>query len=225
MATKYGTPTELRSHMNKTLTADDDVLEAILEAASRNIDRACNRPDGFIADTVASARRYAGTGKPYIYIDECISVTTVEVKDSATDDDYDTWTTADWIAASGDPQAPDYNSLPYDMLVVDPTGDESVFTSGKYTTRGGFRPLTDVHRGVPTVRITARWGYSETAPVDVKLACLMQSARWYKRFQSAMSDTLASGELGMLLYRQSLDPDIQRLLVDGRYIKPTTGRR
>jgi hypothetical protein len=46
----------------------------------------------------------------------------------------------------------------------------------------------------------------------------MQSARWYKRLQGAMSDALASGELGMLLYQKSLDPDIRRILVDGRYI-------
>jgi hypothetical protein len=221
----YATAADLRARLQKTSTDEDDVLTALIAAAERNINRACNRPDGFVADAIASARKYAGSGKPYQYIDECISVSAVAVKESATDDDYTDWTSADYIEASGDPEYPDYNSLPYDLLVVDPTGDESVFASGKYTTRGGFRPLTDVSRGVPTVQVTAKWGYSEDVPYDIKEACLMQAARWYKRFEGSMSDALASGELGTLLYRQSLDPDIRRLLVDGRYVKPTTGRR
>ncbi|KPJ77286.1 MAG: hypothetical protein AMJ81_00045 [Phycisphaerae bacterium SM23_33] len=221
----YATAVELRARIDKTSAADDATLTALIAAAERNINRACNRPDGFEADATASARIYAGTGRPYLYIDECVSVTLVEVKDSAADDDYEAWAAADWIACSGDPQAPDFNSTPYDMVMVDPTGDYSVFTSGKYTSKGGFRPLTDVSRGAPTCRITARWGFAASVPYDIKEAALMQSSRWYKRFQSAMSDVLASSELGTLLYRQSLDPDIRRLLIDGRYVKPTVGRR
>jgi len=221
----YGTAADLRARIDKDATADDDVLDALIAAASRNIDRATNRLDGFIADITATARIYAGSGKPYQYIDECVSITTVAVKESATDDDYTSWTTADWIACSGDPEAPNFNDFPYDMVMVDPTGDESVFTSGRYTTRGGFRPLTDIHRGVPTVQITARWGYSVDVPDDIREAALMQAARWYKRNQSAMADVLASGELGQLMYRKALDPDIRRLLIDGRYMKPVVGRR
>jgi len=78
---------------------------------------------------------------------------------------------------------------------------------------------------VPTVQITARWGFATEVPIDIKEAAIMQAARWYKRLQSAMADVLASGELGQLLYRKSLDPDIRRLLVDGRYVKPVVGRR
>lgn len=221
----YATPQELRSFTNKASTASDIDLTTILSAAENNIDRACNRPDGFIAVTTATARIYAGSGKPYQWIDECISVSTVEVKDSATDDDYDEWAATDYIEFSGDPEDPNFNVTPYTGLMVDPTGDESVFTSGKYTTRGGFRPLTDVHRGVPTVRVTARWGYAATVPDDIKAACLAQAARWYKRFEGSFSDVLASGELGMLMYQKSLDPDIKRLLVDGRYVKPSIGGR
>lgn len=221
----YATAAELRSRIDKTSTADDAVLTALIAAAENNINRATNRPDGFEADTSASARRYAGSGKPYQFIDECVEITLVEVKDSATDSTYDSWISADWIACSGDPEYPNFNDLPYDMVMVDPTGDESIFSTGKYTTRGGFRPLTDVHRGVPTVRITAKWGFSVAVPDDIREACLMQSARWYKRFEGAMSDALASGELGMLLYRQTLDPDIRRILIDGRFMKPNTGRR
>jgi len=219
----YGTATELRERIDRTATADDATLTTIIRAASRNINLACNRPDGFIATTVAEARLYAGSGMPYQLIDECIAVTTVEVKNSADDDDYDEWNTGDWIAYSGDHRWPDFNRLPHDGVMVDPTGDESLFTSGEYVTRGGFRPIVDVARAVPTVRITARWGYSEQIPEDIKEAALMQSARWYKRYQSAMSDTLASGELGMLLYQKELDPDVRRILNGGRYVKPAVG--
>jgi hypothetical protein len=223
MATKYATPAELRARIGKTATADDDVLEAILEAASRNIDRACNRPDGFRA-TVAAARLFTGLGKPYLYIDECIAISLVEVKDAPSDTTYTAWNTTDWIACRGDPRSPDFNSLPKDLLMVDPSGDESYFTQGTITTRGGY-PTQDVAHGTPTVRVTATWGFSATAPVDIKEAALMQAARWFKRFQSAMADVLASGELGTLLFRLSLDPDIRRILVDGRYVRPTIGRR
>lgn len=221
----YATIAELKAEINKTDAGDDASLQRILDAAERNINRAVNRPDGFVADTVASARIWAGSGKPYQYIDECVEVTLVAVKESATQDAYTSWNDADWIAASGDPRSPNYNDLPYDLLVVDPTGDESIFTRGDYVTRGGFRPLTEWSRGVPTVSVSARWGFATTVPDDIKEAAIMQAARWYKRLQSAMSDTLASGELGTLLFRKSLDPDIRRILVDGRYMKPALGRR
>jgi len=183
----------------------------------------------------ANARYYVGSGKSFQWIDECVSVTAVAVKDSASDDEdsYVAWTVgtvgttteADVFPATGDPAMPDYMATPHTLLVVGANGDYSTFTGGGFTSRGGFRPLTTVSRGLPTVEVSGRWGYATTVPDDIKEACLMQAARWYKRFQSAMSDTLASAELGTLLYRQSLDPDIRRLLVDGRYVKPTVGRR
>jgi hypothetical protein len=222
----YATPEELRAHINKSSTDDDvSVLTPLLSAAETTINRFCNRPDGFLADTVACARRYAGSGKPYQFIDENVSITLVEVKNAPTSDTYDSWATTDWIAAKGEPNYPNYNALPYDLLIVDPTGDEEIFYSGLYTTRGGFRPVTEISRGVPTVRITALWGFAVSTPDTIKEACIMQSARWYKRLEGAMADALASGELGSLLYRQSLDPDIKTILVKGRYVKPTTGRR
>jgi hypothetical protein len=199
MARMYGTASELRARIDKTSTADDSVLESLIRAATRNIDRACNRPDGFVADMAANARYYVGSGKSFQWIDECVSVTAVAVKDSASDDEdsYVAWTVgtvgttteADVFPATGDPAMPDYTTTPHTLLVVGANGDYSTFTGGSFTSRGGFRPLTTVSRGLPTVRVTARWGYAASVPEDVKEAALMQSARWFKRFQSAMSDT------------------------------------
>jgi hypothetical protein len=221
----YATAEELRAQFNKTSTAKDVTLTALLSAAELTINHFCNRPDGFEADTATSTRIYAGSGKPYQFIDETVEITLVEVKDSPTDTSYTSWAATDWIGFKGDPRDPNYNSLPYDSLMVDPTGDYAVFLSGSYVTRGGFRPSTDVPRGVPTVRVTAKWGYSVAVPADIKEACIMQAARWFKRLEGAMSDALSSGELGVLLYQQALDPAIKLILVNGRHVKPMTGRR
>ena len=221
----YTTAAEVRGQINKTDTGDDAILTKLISAAERTINRFCNRPDGFEADSSASSRTWAGSGRPYQYINETVEITLVEVKESPTSDTYTSWASGDWIAASGDPKYPNYNDLPYTMLVVDPTGDKSIFYSGRYTTRGGFRPTSTISRGVPTVRVTAKWGFSVAVPDDISEACIMQVARWYKRLEGAMADALASGELGQLLYRQSLDPDIKMILINGRYTRPVTGRR
>jgi hypothetical protein len=221
----YATAAELRTQMNKTSVADDTILTAIIAAAENTINLFTNRIDGFVALTTAIARIYAGTGRAYMSIDECVAITLVEVKESVSDTTYVSWAAGDWIPFRGDYKDPNFNMLPYTMLMTNPTGDQAYFTGGKFGGLRGFPPETDRSRGAPTVRVTAKWGYSVAVPADIKEACIMQSARWYKRLEGAMSDALASSELGTLLYRQVLDPDVKMILVNGRYVKPAVGRR
>lgn len=222
----YASASELRDRIGKVSPDKDMTLDALLSAAENTINRFANRPDGFLADPTAIARIFSGSGKAYLFIDECAAITLVAVKESTTDSTYTSWSAGDWIAFYGDPADPEYQPLtrgkPYNAIMVDPTGSQSIFIDGCYsnTWRGGRSSL----RAVPTVQITARWGYALTVPTDIKEACIMQAARWYKRLEGAMSDALASGELGQLLYRQSLDPDIKMILVNGRYVKPAVGR-
>jgi len=231
----YATASELRDQIEKSSTTSDDELEAILRAAGAAIDRLCNRPDGFLADVTASARYYTGSGLTYQWIDECTQVTAVAVKDSPGDDedDYTAWvvgtvgttTDADVFPASGDPRAPDFTNLPYTLLIVGANSEYSTFTSGQYTHKRGFRPMTTRVKGVPSVQVTARWGYADRVPFTIKEACIMQAARWYQRLKSSMADTIAGPEFGKLMYRKVLDPDIELLLVQGRYVRPAIGRR
>src|SRR5512139_729997 len=116
----YCTAAELRTQIEKTGTtgaATDAALGVIIEAASRTIDRHCNRPDGFVALAVATARYYNGMDKPYLMIDECTSVTALAVKDSPSDTTYTAWATTDYQVCSGDPGDPDWNSTPYNMIM------------------------------------------------------------------------------------------------------------
>lgn len=228
----YATVAEFRAEVNKTATTDDLSIARLLDAAARLINTYCNRPDGFVANPTASIRYYPGSGASVQRINECVAVSAVSVKDSPSDDEdsYTAWTvgtigtttSADVFPASGDPSAPTYRT-PYTMLITGPNGDYSVFTSGLYAGRTGFT-RAPMGRGVPTVAVTATWGYALTPPADIKMANIMQAARWYKRLQSSMADALASLATGQLVFRQRIDPDIKLILQNGRYIIPEVGR-
>lgn len=222
-ASAYATVRELRNRIGKTLTGMDVELAALLDAAAKSIDRKCQEPDGFFADVTASARIFPGSGMPFQFIDHCASISSVAVKDAADDSTYTSWAATDWIAFRGHPDRPDFQPTvwgrPYNGIMVAADGDYSTFTSGSYTTRAGFRPMTNVSRNVPTVQVTACWGYSATVPDDIREANVIQAARWFKRGQSAWADATGNPELGQLYYRKPLDPDIVNILVEGRYMR------
>lgn len=222
----YATIDELRNQIAKSGTTTDVELALILDGVTNSIDRFCNRPDGFVADIDASARLYSGDGTTIQWIDECTAVTLVEVKDAASDTTFDSWAVADWIAATGDPERPDFTRLPITFLLVSAVGDFATFTSGQFTGLRGFRPARPTTRAVPTVRITSNWGFAVVVPPVIKQACIAQAARWFKRGQSSWADILATTPLGNLRFQTNrLDPDIQFMLIDGRFMRPAVGRR
>ncbi len=206
---------------------DVQILE-ILESASRAIDELCKRQDGFVALDVATARHYAGKGNYYLYIDECVEITQVAVKDSPSDTTYTAWAATDWLAFRGDPKDPDYNSLPYHGIMVSADSDYAVFTSGlRHGSTGWPREhVRDSRRRFPTVEVTAKWGYAVTCPRQVYHATLAQCARWRKRFLGEFDDTVVSSEMGSMSYKlrgQPLDNDIAMMLT--RLVRPTAGMR
>ena len=219
----YTTPAELRDHIEKSLGDKDTVLEMVIEAASRAIDNYCNRPDGFVALSVATARVYAGSGGGVQRIDEAVAVTLVEVKRSVDDSAYVSWAAADWLAFSGDVNSPNFNGTPYEFLMAAPGGTYTYFTGGATSGRSGFRPDVLSVRGAPTVRVTAKWGYAVDIPPAVRQACIIQAARLLKRGEGAYADATGSADFGELQFRRRLDPDAEFLLKNGRLIRPTVG--
>lgn len=226
----YATVDELMDRLPNVTEASRTILEGELDAATAAIDRYCGRikeavsadsnGTGFVADTTANTRIYVGQGRAWLRIDECTEITLVEVKDSPSDEDYVEWTSDDWVAATGSPSRPNYNKLPYTLLMVTNWGSESYFTSGAYSGRSGFPRQETTLRGMPTVRVAAKWGYATTTPADIAEAAIMQAIRWWSREKGGMSDTLASGELGAMLFTKRLDPDVAMILRDGGWIRP-----
>jgi len=204
----YATIAVLKAAMEKTDSADDAMLQLMLDAATKAIDTYCKRPDGFVAISTASARYYVGSGLSYQMIDECTTISAVAVKDSIDDTTYTAWLTTDYDKAAGSRESPDFNATPYTVLFCKPDGDYSTFTSGKM---GRMR--------APTVSVTAKWGYATLCPDQIEVACAMQAARWWKRLQGAMADSLASPDMGTLMYLKQLDPDIQQILIGGGFVR------
>jgi len=208
--TDYISVAEVKTRLQKgPATTDDTLLKALVTAASRVVDRVCNQPDNFfVALTEATARTFGARGRAWVTIDECTSISGVAVKDSVTDDTYTAWTTDDYIPFSGDPDNPDFNSTPYNGLICHPNGDYAAFLDGKL---GAIR--------VPTVQVTATWGYATAVPAQIKEAAGILAGRWFKRGQSSWSDTLASPDMGGLMYTMAMDPDFRLILERGRFIR------
>jgi hypothetical protein len=233
--TLYCTLAEMRTQIEKigtTGAGSDAALTLVITAVSRAIDRYTNREDGaYVADTVASARYYSGSGRAVQYIDECVEISGVSVKDSATDDEdsYTAWavgvigttTNADVFPATGDPKYPNYTKKPYTLLLTGVNGNYAYFPSGRFTGLRGFAPDQETEYGLPTVMITAKWGYSVNVPENIKQAAIIESARVFKRGEGTWADAIANAETGELRFTASLDPATKAMLY--RYKRPSIG--
>ncbi len=231
-STSYASVREFRNQIGKVGDTTDVEIQMILDAASQAIDRYCNRKDGFVAAPTATARIYPGSGTFVQFIDQFVSVSLVEVKSSPSVSTWDTWSVNDYVPFAGDERSPNFNPLPYGPysgLMVTATGTSRIFTSGAFSNQIGFRSdmarlqNNALGRGLPTVRVTARWGFAASVPPVIKQACLTQAARWWKRGSSGWSDSMANGDTGVMTYRKAVDPDVQMMLVAGRMVKPAMG--
>ena len=82
----YATLTEIKNFLSIPLsdTADDSLLEGLVESASRSIDKIANRR--FYLDTNASARLYRAYSNVFVFVDDIGSTTGLVV---AIDEDGD----------------------------------------------------------------------------------------------------------------------------------------
>ena len=224
MATSvYGTVEELCARIEivyADLTAAQiATLLEVMTAMSRKIDNFTRRPDGYVALGAAELRYFSGSGKNWMRIPECTTVTLVAMKAAYTDTTYVALATpsalyagdGDWIQCTGSYEYPNFMRTPYTLLIVDPNGDYSAFFESP---------------GNMNMQITATWGYATTVPDDIKEACLAQTTILWKRFQGSMSSRLATQDLGSIAFRirqAAFTRDIKELLVDSGWVLPLYG--
>lgn len=216
----YATKEELKSQPGSIGTGYDTVLDILLEAASRAIDGYCNRQeDGFVASSTPSPRLFTGNGQAYQWIDECVEITLVEVKSGSRDSQWIEWESNDWVAFCGSHMFPNFNKTPYTGIMSTNNARFPIFTSGSVEDYWDQLPTQLTQRKLPTVRVTAKWGYATTTPPLVKQATITQASKWFKRGQGFWADMLSSPDQGVMFFRKAIDPDIQMMLRYGRMIK------
>lgn len=207
----YTTVQAVRAAMNSVVAnSKDGEIERVISAVSRHFDRYCNRPDGFVAGAIATARVFAGTGTPVLRMDDAIAVALVEAKANGVSS-YVAWAAADWVAFRGDARRPDFNTLPVTGLISTSAGAYTYFPDAAGRGEG-------LRNREPTIRITARWGYAAAVPYDIEQACIMQVTRLFKRGESAFANSIEN-EFGTMTYR-ALDPEVSNILKMGRYVRP-----
>ena len=147
MAKGYTTKEKVEAYLGKDDGVSDAVLTSYIEAVEGAIDGLTDR--NFIADTVASARLYDGSGDNALLIDDCVSVTKVEVGLDSYGDDFLE------ISATGS-----------DRYFLRPSN----YSADSVPVRSIELSARDWTGGRQNNRITAKWGYSASVPSDVSFA-------------------------------------------------------
>lgn len=180
----YTSASDLKAYLRIDDTLDDAQVGLAIAAASRAVDRHCNRQFGLLDAPAArtyTARYDRGRGRWILPIDDLMTTTGLAVQ-TVTDTITDTIT--DWSLQPGNAAA---DARPWTRLVVTdapfPTADENGVT------------------------VTARWGWT-TVPPAVQQATLLQASRLLKR-RDAPFGIAGSPELGSeLRLLAKVDPDV-----------------
>ena len=183
-----GNSTTISAHQS---LENDTAMEAAINAASRQIDNYCKTK--FYAST--QTRTYDAIDNITVYVDDLLSITTLKTDEDGNGVFETTWATTD------------YNMKPYNAS-----------TDGKpYTwievSEGGTKLFPASVK--KCVQIAGSFGYSSTTPAEVKMACLIQASRLFKRKDSPFG-IAGTSELGMLQMIPKFDADVRMLLENFR---------
>lgn len=179
----YATLAEAKGFLSISDNVDDALLENMIEAASRSIDRIANRR--FYLDTTASARRYRVSSPVILYTDDIGTTSSLVVQ---TDDDGDgifettLGLDTDYIM---DPLTALSLGRPFTQITIVSTTNTFPIFPGLF--QNGLRP---------GVQVTARFGWP-SVPDDINQACLILTADLYKRKDSP-GGILGLGDLGAI---------------------------
>ena len=191
----YATVNELKGYLSigTADVIDDSQLTDALTSATDLIDGYCGR--SFTeAGTAVTDRVYAASASCYVPIDDAAEVTTVATS-TALDGTYDyEWDDADWQA---EPLNGIVGGRAWPVTTIRAVGSQR-FSVGS----------------IASVQVSGRFGWT-AVPSSVKQACLIQSARLFKRANSPVG--IAGGpETGLMRVTGSVDTDVQRLLLPYR---------
>lgn len=191
----YATLNELKARMSIPVsdTGDDSILEAVIEASSRMIDKYCGR--FFYQTSAGQIRYYSPASEVLCFTDDVITVTALATDRNLTR----TW---DHPIVAADYELGPLNnagfSFPYTEIRIKPLAGDSF------------------DLGLEMVKVTGTYGWS-SIPDAINEACLITAARYFKR-KDAPFGVAGGGEVGQSVALRAVDPDCQVLLAPYRKI-------
>lgn len=174
---------------------DDAILESMINAVSRMIDRECKRR--FYTTDSDETRYYTAKDARQLWPeDDILSVTTLKTDPDGDRVYEETWETTDYDLW---PYTAALDDKPYRAILVTPKSGET------------FPGL------VKSVEVAGKFGYCAIAsrPPEITEACLLQCQRLYKR-KDAPFGVLGAAGMGQMQVIPELDPDVKMLI--GNYI-------
>jgi hypothetical protein len=189
----YATLAEVKARLfdadDTSVTQFDSELENVIEGVSRWIDE--DRGRQFYA-TTSQGRYFTAEQGDVVVIDDLLSLTSLKTDEDADGTFERVWTAADYLLY---PYNASNKSQPYTAI------ERSVLGNLVFPT---------VRRGV---EVTGTWGYSTTAPKQIKEACILGSMRLWKR-RDAIFGVAGAADLGqaIVIARLDTDPELRQLL-------------
>ena len=176
-------------------TADDDLIDNCVGAASRLIDGYCNRQ--FWAVASATPRVFQANTEFVCDVDDFYTETGFILQ---TDTDADGTFDTTW--ASTDVQLEPLNGVL----------DGLTWSYDKLRAIGDYLfPTVNANFGEQAlVQVTAKWGWA-AVPEPITQACIIQSSRIFKRYDSPLG-VAGFGDLGAIRVSRFLDPDMAQLV-------------
>ena len=179
----YCTRQEIASKLGIEDTEDDAIIDAVINAVSRNIDAYCSGRT-FYART--ETRLFdVPYGRELVLDDDLLTVTTLTNGDSTvlTTTDYYLW-----------PR----NVSPKHKIILKESSSYVWTFDSSGNTEGA-------------ISVVGTWGWASSAPADVAEACRIQTMRIFKR-KDAPFGVMGSASMGQLRMIAELDPDVKMML-------------
>lgn len=180
----YQTLAEVKTRLGITDSTDDSRLETIIEAVSRAIDDMCGRRIYAAAET----RYYTADKSNLLFVDDLLSVTTLQTDDTGTRIYSTTWAATDYDLMP-------YNTTPYQWIEIAPNG-LNYFPVG-------------IAKGV---KITGSFGFASSTPKAVSEACALASMHLWGRKSAVFGVQGGAGFVQRVKERMLEDEAVASLL-------------
>ena len=181
----YTTLNAVKAALRISDAVDDTLIEMSIDAASRAIDGYCQRQ---FYNAGTAVRYFASADELVCQIDDLAGTAITLETSSVNVNEYDiTWEPSD-----------------YQLEPLNGVQAGQVWPYTRIRARENF--LFPVENELALVKVTGVWGWP-AIPKAIEFACILQSQRFFKRFDSP-TGVIGFGDMGAIRVARNLDPDI-----------------